>query len=439
MLKFRVTNSVKARRAAEAQRKALEEKLQLEWAWKPLAAMMNENKTDLVYWIPPLYSSNVSTATNNSAATASRHGSVRKKKLSSSRRRAKLTSGDSITEEMEEDRSTVKEDYSSTYCPDDRENNSSIVGESLPDDDEWENQDDNESDLHENGSVVSSDKDMSDIDKEILMHNSLIQNTPVIVRSNTVKPKKLTSSPTLLKLMEKVSNLHGLSGIMQMKNKDKEVRQDANDPKKSSNKKNKRPSVRVYQRHIQRSSARSNSSSKSNNKTSNQEEIIITTEPLLSAKPSIKRVNSNQPKCEETESGIFDTSDTDNEDATSKMEDQRNAQLQMMLHILAQLYEDKLTRQETELEHLRTRVQTQEKLMKQLVHVTMDLKTDLDKVKKDQKIAKEFKAVAEKLKKIEQTDDSQSSNSHSNKKVNIGPKPPISPKPNILTVKLEEN
>lgn len=53
---------MKARRAAEAQRKALEEKLQLEWAWKPMAAVMNEKKTDLVYWIPPLYRNNIKIA-----------------------------------------------------------------------------------------------------------------------------------------------------------------------------------------------------------------------------------------------------------------------------------------------------------------------------------------------------------------------------------------
>ncbi|CAL4079804.1 unnamed protein product, partial [Meganyctiphanes norvegica] len=394
MLKFRVTNSVKARRSAETQRKALEEKMQLEWAWKPLAAMMNENSTDLVYWIPPLYDSNIVAATTQLEVNAPQQSPVRKKKLSSSRRRAKLTTEDSITEE-----STVKGDDSTTYCPDDQENNSSIVCESLPDDDEWENQDDNESGIHEEivenqqeyESGSEPDKDMSDIDKEILMHNSLICNTPVVVRCNTKKPKKLTSSPTLLKLMEKVSHIHGLSGIMHMKNKEKEESKVTNDQKKISNKKNKRPSVKVYKKHAQRSSARSNSSVNSTNKTSNQEEIIITAEPLLSAKPSIKRANSKQPQCDDTESGIFDQYDTDNESTTSSMENQRNAQLQMMLHILAQLYEEKLTRQETEMEHLRTRVQTQEKLMKQLAHVTMDLKSDLDKVKKDQKLANEFK------------------------------------------------
>ncbi|KAK8402974.1 hypothetical protein O3P69_000903 [Scylla paramamosain] len=69
MLKFRVTNSTKARRAAEAQRKALEEKLQMEWAWKPMAAMMNDAQSDLVYWIPPLYSSNLLAAAAAAAAT----------------------------------------------------------------------------------------------------------------------------------------------------------------------------------------------------------------------------------------------------------------------------------------------------------------------------------------------------------------------------------
>ncbi|CAL4221917.1 unnamed protein product, partial [Meganyctiphanes norvegica] len=248
MLKFRVTNSVKGRRSAEAQRSAMEEKL--EWAWKPMAAMMNENTTDMVYLIPPIYNSNIVTTTTQSAISATRHGTTRKKKLSSStasRRRAKLTTDDIITEEMEEDRRSVKEDESTTFYPDDKHNNSSSVGESLPDDEGWENQDDNESGIHEdNESVVSSqsmesggksDKELSDIDKEILMHNALLHSTPVIFRSNTIKSKKLTSRPTLLKLMEKVSHLHGLSGIMQMKHKDKEVKQVTNEPKKNTNKK----------------------------------------------------------------------------------------------------------------------------------------------------------------------------------------------------------
>ncbi|CAL4096814.1 unnamed protein product, partial [Meganyctiphanes norvegica] len=204
------------------------------------------------------------------------------------------------------------------------------------------------------------------------MHNALLHSTPVIVRSNTNKQ-------TQLKLMEKFSHLHGLSGIMQMKNKEKEVEQIANEPKKNAN--NKIPSVKVYQRHAQRSSVQGNSAVRSKNKSANQEEIIITAEPLLSANQGIKHVNAKKPQYDDTESGIFDQSETDNETKTSNMKNQLNAPLQMMLHNLAQLYEEKLTRQETELEHLRRRVQKQEKLMKQLAHVTMDLKADLDKVK----------------------------------------------------------
>ncbi|XP_045605687.1 uncharacterized protein [Procambarus clarkii] len=89
MLKFRVTNSTKARRAAEAQRRALEEKFQLEWAWKPMAAMMNEDKTDLVYWIPPLYSSNL--MGTSSPRRPSVIGTPRRPSLTGTPRRPSLT------------------------------------------------------------------------------------------------------------------------------------------------------------------------------------------------------------------------------------------------------------------------------------------------------------------------------------------------------------
>ncbi|CAL4071361.1 unnamed protein product, partial [Meganyctiphanes norvegica] len=270
MRKSRVTDSIKARRAAEAQQRALEAKIQLDWAWKPLAAIMNENSTDLVYWVPPIYNSNIGAAVNatrqgsvrkklassrrrtklmtgddiTEEMTATRQGSVRKKlassrrrtnlmtgdsiteeindtptgsarkklassrrrtklmtddsiteeitdtqqgpvrkKLASSRRRSKLSTDDSITEEMEEDRSAVKDDDSTTYCLDDKENNSTIIGDLLPAYDEWENEDDNESGIHEESdenpleyeSGSKSNNEMSDIDKEILKHNSLIR------------------------------------------------------------------------------------------------------------------------------------------------------------------------------------------------------------------------------------------------------------------------
>ncbi|CAL4110189.1 unnamed protein product, partial [Meganyctiphanes norvegica] len=588
MSKLRVANC--AKRPSEVQRRALEEKMSIEWIWKPMAATMNEKSTDQIYWNPTLYNSNLTVATTKSAKTtphqqgsvrriklissrekiehpadesirqeieeedeskikvrkkklsssrrrdllkANKHmkkemeesritanednpsaychdnsehysrpvsesvpdkdelenqddiesrihdetfgklqenkngvsyqsmekepGStvkVRNKKLSSSRRRTKPTAEDSINENMEEDDGstvkirkkklsssrrrdklwakntngvTVKEDESSNYCPDETENNSSIVGESLPDDD-GETINDNGSGIHEDSvqklkenecfvssksieSCVDSEKEMSDIEKEIFLNNDLNHNPTV--QSNTNKPKNLTRSPTVLKLMEKLSHLHILPGITQRTKKSK----------KKSNKNKKRPSVRIYQGDNRLSLKQINSSVTSNKKVSNEEETIKTTEPLLSDVPSILHANSNQSESEE--SGIYDESARDSEDTLSNMENLRNAQLQMMLRILSQLYDEKCSHQDTELEHLRTRVISQDKLMKQLVHFTVDLKSDLDKLKNNQEFSHKLY-------------NNQSSDSISNKKAEIRKDSPRSPKTNVLVIKIGE-
>ncbi|CAL4099765.1 unnamed protein product [Meganyctiphanes norvegica] len=588
MSKLRVAN--RAKRPSEVQRRALEEKMSIEWIWKPMAATMKEKSTDQIYWNPTLYNSNLTAATTKSAKTnPQQQGSVRRiklissrgkiehpaddsirqeieeedestikvrkkklsssrrrdtlkanknikkemeesritanednssaychdnseynsrtvsesvphkdelenqdngesrihdetigkpqenkndvssqsmekepgstvkvrnKKLSSSSRRPKATAEDSITEKMEEDHGstvkirkkklsssrrrdklwaknnngvTVKEDESSNYCPNETENNSSIVDESLPDD-EGETTNDNDSGIPEDSveklkenecvvssksieSCVDSEKEMSDIEKEIFLNNDLNHNPTV--QSNTNKPKNLTRSPTVLKLMEKLSHLHILPGITQRTKKSK----------KKSNKNKKRPSVRIYQGDNRLSSKQINSSVTSNKKVSNEEETIITTEPLLSDVPSILHANSNQSESEE--SGIYDESARDSEDTLSNMENLRNAQLQMMLRILSQLYDEKCSHQDTELEHLRTRVLSQDKLMKQLVNFTVDLKSDLDKLKNNQEFSHKLY-------------NNQRSDSISNKRAEIRKDPPRSPKSNVLVIKIGE-
>ncbi|CAL4062090.1 unnamed protein product, partial [Meganyctiphanes norvegica] len=347
-------------------------------------------------------------ATSQLAEPSPQPRSFRKKKLSSSRRRARQWANDSITDENEKkDGSNVKEKDSSEYSHDNRENDNTIAIESVQQDYELENQDDKECGIyindienrHENYSILTSqvmdssndsDKEKNHMQKKVYMNNDLINNM-FAAKYNANKPNKPKSGQTLLKLMEKFSHLHSLQGIMQKKNKNNEVGNFVN----NSNKKNKRPSVKVNKRHTKRSSTKSNSSVRSNSKISNQAEIIQTVEPLLSSNTSITYLNSTPPDSQ---------SDTDNEDTLSNMENLRNAQIKMMMQILSQLYEKNLTRQDTELNHLRTHVQTHEKLMMQLVHLNMDLKADIDKLKYSHSLENESRTVNERLKTNEQPD-----------------------------------
>ncbi|CAL4062089.1 unnamed protein product [Meganyctiphanes norvegica] len=321
---------------------------------------------------------------------------------------------------------------------------------------EWESDNDNESGIYsmirdntqDNEGILSSDamnswgesdKEKINLDMKAGMQNAIIHKSPGIIQYNTNNSYKLASSPTIFKLLEKVSHLHGLPGNMQTNGKDNEVRNKSNEYKKFSNKKNKRPSVKVYKRQIQNSSAQSNSFifKVSNNKFLDQDEDSIEENPLLSTKPSMTYFTSKKTQCEETDSGISDQSDINSELITSDVNDRHNDQLQKMIRTLAQLNGEKLTRQETEFEHLRRRMQTQENSMTQLVHVTSDLKSKLDKHKKNMNLVNEFKCVNGNAKQIEHLNKDLNSNSISTSRMNIRPTSQISYAPNVHIIKVE--
>ncbi|CAL4174385.1 unnamed protein product, partial [Meganyctiphanes norvegica] len=280
---------------------------------------------------------------NESKIYDKEHGStvkVRKKKLSSSRRRDRLKAENIIKEDMEKDRSTVNEDECSLYSLDDRDNNLNILGESLPEDYEWKNQNDNESRLYEMTvenqqesskameSSRESNKEMGDKNREISMNNAPTQNKPGLVKYDSNKSNKSTGISTLFKLIEKLSRLHVRNCDNESKNNSKEI--------------NNRPSLKVYKRQMKLSLTHSNTSITSFNKALNQEDGILTSDPLLTAKPSITGFNIKQSQYKRAvscESGFFEEYDTDNEDSTSGMENLHNTQRKNQNDNESRLYE----------------------------------------------------------------------------------------------------
>ncbi|KAK7069308.1 hypothetical protein SK128_012748 [Halocaridina rubra] len=451
MLKFRVTNSMKARRAAEAQRKALEEKLQLEWAWKPMAAVMNERQTDLVYWIPPLYRNNIRTAGSrvrrkslahrsslHRSSLAQRlpythlqaahlysqlHASQRRKKLSS--RRAKLhteVSFESTGTSAAESRKRLSCRRSKLHTEFSFESTGTTATEAdsgvLDSRSEWEDtkDEDGESGIHDETADANVD-DMS------LLNVQSIQEEEVPLKLGTMKrrlgehrrisrgsatrtsikpavppkPQFITTTkpeyrtpkpdyiarsfeaidkpkpaPTLLRLLEKVSHIHStpFKAIKPTKPELKKIHRRGSEPKVTATKKVKRPSVKVYGNPATRHSGRKAKAANEEDDLENQCVVVSVDHKPKEIPPPLK-IPQEIPKY----SKEFKDEPCKDEAET------RNAQLQMILRLLAQLYEERVTRQDTEIQNLKMRIQTQDKLMKQMAHVVLELKEEVSKMK----------------------------------------------------------
>ncbi|KAL7643782.1 UNVERIFIED_CONTAM: hypothetical protein RMT77_005788 [Armadillidium vulgare] len=359
MLKFRMTNSMKARRAAETQRKALEEKLKMEWAWKPMAAVMNEKETDLVYWVPPLYTSTLLNSLSSSTAStpySSKRSSltdpsvpstpvaqIRRRKLA--QRRYRLIARNSIPECESED---------SEFCEMKRK-------------EDFTTDEDKESGIQDEFLDSSLEEDLH-FEDTFNRTNHLKHSLKKLDRQKTLpeRKQKLCHLPILLKVINKLSEMYTLPVTPQPPMygasrplKTKEVK---------GERKPKRPSVKIYKVPPQRPSLR-----RMNSTQEEQPFYVISKNknPFGESQKSKKRFSiqsqASTTTSERTHIGL----------PTLSENDLRKAHLDMILKILTNLYEEKLIHQDTEIAHLKSKILLQEKVIKQTAHIVLDMKEHL--------------------------------------------------------------
>lgn len=338
-----------------------------------MAAMMNENQTDLVYWIPPLYSSNIVTTTSVHARrpsiTARPHAlassTQRKKKLS--RRRAKLLSSDDSYEDVKDtdtlvDVNELKDDDTESGIHDDTfdtstEEMSTLNIQSIEEEDKLMEEND-DSTLETSSMVTTIAEESSKLSEG---------KAEVVAKRQSKTPSKSSTRPTILRLLDKVSHLHGIPGNP-LSGKAKKAAKAAKEPRAFEAKKARRPSVKVY--HNPPKARLSNRRSKATQMDGAEEPCII-----VSLDP-----NASPTKVPAAAAEIL----VESQPSVQEQADPaavRHAQLQMILRLLAQLYEEKVSRQDTEIQNLKTKLQTQDKLMRQMAQLVLGLKEEVTKLK----------------------------------------------------------
>ncbi|XP_071524766.1 uncharacterized protein [Panulirus ornatus] len=431
MLKFRVTNSTKARRAAEAQRRALEEKL--EWAWKPMAAMMNEDKTDLVYWIPPLYSSNLmapgvprrqslSRAYTQAAARQSQrscappsprqagfsrpyaqlsprqasfsrsYGAGSPRQASFSRAYAQASPRQGSFTRAYAQASPRQGSFSRSYaqaaasqrkkklatrrtkmtmedcCQDAKVNHMMMGGK---EGDRMGKDEDNESGIHDASNEELGHHSLQvpeqhfrpppELQRATFGHpkirrtSSKLKRTEKesIVRRHSDSAVKSKTLPSVMKLLEKVSHFHTLPSAKKSGGKKFITRE--LESRCYGSKKVKRPSVKVYNTPTL-STRRAKAQNEEDPRFLLPDSANVGPEPDLSQQGMGKYLSGDSPKV-------------------------RHAHLQMILRLLAQMYEEKVVNQDTQIQQLKNKVQAQEKHMKRMAHMLLHLKEEVTRMK----------------------------------------------------------
>lgn len=191
------------------------------------------------------------------------------------------------------------------------------------------------------------------------------------------KPK---SAPTLLRLLEKVSHIHSVpfkaaEAKPKSKSKTKNFFSRDVETRCYGSKKIKRPSVKVYNAPSRMSSRRS--------KSSQEEEprfFVPLEQPGLV--PGAIPVPAAAAGAGDAAKGPHPgASRQPRKSLSGDTFESRHAHLQMVLRLLSQLYQDKVGRQDTEIKALKTRVQTQDKHLKKMATLLLQLRNDVTKLK----------------------------------------------------------
>ncbi|XP_053641643.1 uncharacterized protein [Cherax quadricarinatus] len=421
MLKFRVTNSTKARRAAEAQRRALEEKFQLEWAWKPMAAMMNEDKADLVYFIPPLYSSNLVGPAAPRRPSLSRSYTLaaaateRKRRLAT--RRTKMTSEqigdtrrDSQMSQMSQmcDRRDSAMSQMSQMC-DRRDSAMSQMSQMCDRRDSamCDRRDSAMCDRRDSHIIPELKEDlicMKDPDTESGIHmghsredlprrsfqSIQEERFPELQRPTFAGRPKVRCTSMKLRPPEKVcEGMRRASDSAAMKSKtlpsifrllkpssynqkNKHLSREV-ESRCYGSKKVKRPSIKIYNPPSRLSNRRARSSFSQNEE--DDPCVFVSIDPK--ARESARRLSiaAEQQRAQAAAKALSGDS--------PKI---RHAHLQMVLRLLAQMYEEKVVHQDSEIKSLKSKLQIHDKHLKRMVQMILHLKDEVNKMK-NQRIA----------------------------------------------------
>ena len=379
----------------------------MEWAWKPMAAMMNDQNTDLVYWVPPLYASNIINSISCSSGTSSARSSISSIQSASLRRRLSQISTVSSSsfpaalppspirkKKLSRTRGRMRPDQLRDMVLVE-EDPSAMKDSSQTDLTKPEVKDeDTESGIHEATNSLTEEipiqekpipspvsqprrrsrrqsRKMSEVERQIHLlarqipkpRHSIPEDAQVYMRE---KRRQSSNISAILKVIDKVSSFNNFAPFpcqkdFPFKKKEKVL---------STNQKPKRPSVKIYSASQKRQSFRNRNQDSEMSMSLNSEPPCL----LITRRPSIDQSVKDSPLSE----GKGD-SDQDNSSLTGN--NLKNAQLEVLIKILSNLYEDTISKQGNEIQLLKTKVQIHDKIMKKTARCVLELKQELEALK----------------------------------------------------------
>ena len=362
----------------------------MEWAWKPMAACMNENKTDLVYWVPPLYASNILNSFTSSSSASSPVSSLcsspslsrarnisrrstladvstplgsRRRRISKRRPLSQKQSIDEVGEELEMD------EASAPFPVPNRNGQQGKFDGTIKKDLIVEFEAEN-IELVQGISEVSNVEDAHN--KEAIKSKSRRGS-----RAAGEKPERKTRSMSILKLLEKVSHLHEKPKHRPIARRNAKIERTMS----SGSQKIKRPSLKVYQNVPKHGSGRRATApaipTQPPETEAKEARMVITGKnsqgPRLSIRRASRQSSTRSRSASVTTTGLKVSQVTEAE--------LRSAHLEMMIKILATLYEEKISKQDTEIKTLREKFKSQDKIVKQVVHNMLEVKAEVKSMK----------------------------------------------------------
>lgn len=189
------------------------------------------------------------------------------------------------------------------------------------------------------------------------------------------KPK--SSAPTFLRFLEKMSHIHSVpvkapESPKPTKKKSKPFFSKDKETRCYGSKKVKRPSIKVYNTPNRLSSRRSSRSQASED----DQCIVVSLDPNAKAGPA--GVPPTDPNIKIPPGAA---SAKPRKSLSGESFEARHAHLQMVLRLLSQLYQDKVVHQDTEIKMLKSKMQTQEKHIKKMATLLLQVRDDVIKLK----------------------------------------------------------
>lgn len=219
-----------------------------------------------------------------------------------------------------------------------------------------------------------------DIDDEIDLHNKetlKVQNKKEERRKSKSEGKH-RHVPSILKLLEKVSHLHEKQKTRPMVRRNAKIERTVS----SGSQKIKRPSLKVYQNNPKHGTGRRATAptipTQPPATEAKEARMVITGRNNAGPRLSIRR-NSRRNSSQRGRSASVTTTGLKVSQVTEA--ELRSAHLEMMIKILATLYEEKISKQDSEIKSLRDKFKSQDKIVKQIVHNMLEVKAEVSSIK----------------------------------------------------------